>query len=336
MKNIRLKSAIITIITILILIFLLKDNFLLIIKEISNINIMLFLISIILYIAYFLIDNLVLYLLTKTYNKNIKLKKILRIGIETKFFNGITPLASGGQPWQVYKLGKEKIKYVDGTSIVSQNYLLFQIAMMIITTTCLIISKSTNIFHESYLIDKITLIGFIINLLMLGFLLFIGLTKKTNYKIIKFFVKILAKLKIIKNYEISVKRWEKRCNTYRENTLKLLKNKKIFIQGIILYLISTSIYYILPYFIFLSLNITNISVEITYIANALIFIAGCCMPLPGASGGMEYAYFGYFTYFLTNESTIFSSLIIWRLVTFYLPTIIGGIFFLKKEKNKKT
>ena len=335
MKNIKLKSALVFIITVLILLFLLKDNFSLIVKEICDINILFFIICLVLYALYFFVDSLVLFILTRTYKKDIKIKKILKMGIETKFFNGITPLASGGQPWQVYKLGKENIKYVDGASIVSQNYLLFQIAMMIITTVCLVISKSTNIFHESYLIDKITLIGFVINFFMLAFLLFIGLTKRTNYRVIGFFVRILAKLRIIKDYDTSIKRWEKRCSTYRDNTIKLLKNKKTFWVGTFLYLISTSIYYVIPYFVFLSFGISDVSFFASFVAGALIFIAGCCMPIPGASGGMEYAYFGYFTYFLANDSLLFSTLIIWRLVTFYLPTVIGGVFFLGKEKKVK-
>ena len=333
MKNIKLKSILVIILTIIILTLLVKDNLPAIIKEITNINIIFFLIAIILYIIYFIIDNIVLYILTKTYNQNIKFKKILKIGMETKFFNGITPLASGGQPWQVYKLGKENIKYTDSASIVSQNYLLFQIAMMIITTICLISAKITNIFNQSPIINKITMLGYIINFLMLIFLLYIGLTKKTNYKIITFFIKILAKLKIIKNKETKIKKWNKRCTNYQNNTIKLLKNKKLFIKGIILYLISTSIYYLITYFIFLSLNIKNIPISTSYIGSALIFIAGCCMPLPGASGGMEYSYYGYFTNPLKNNSLIFSSLIIWRLITFYMPTIIGSIFFLKKEKK---
>ena len=326
MKNIKLKSMIIFVITAIILYLLLKDNFSLILSEITSINIVFFVIACLLFVLYFLIDNTALFILTRMYNEDIKISNIFKLGIETKFFNGITPLASGGQPWQVYRLGKYGINYVDGTSIVSQNYLLFQIAMLIITSLCLIAFPFFGVLSNSFLFI-ITIFGFLINLFVLAFLLLIGFGKKINYKVISFFIKIFTKLKFVKDYETSLNNWKERCKNYRNNTVFLFKNKKVLIIGVILYLISTSIYYLIPSFVFLSFGVNNISFVDVFIASSLIFIAGCFIPIPGASGGMEYAYLEYFTPLLSNQTILYSTLIIWRFITFYLPTFIGGIYF---------
>lgn len=331
MKNIKLKSMIIFVITAIILYILLKDNFFLILSEITNINIVFFVIACLLFVFYFLIDNTVLFILTRMYNKDIKISSILKLGIETKFFNGITPLASGGQPWQVYRLGKYNINYVDGTSIVSQNFLLFQIAMLIITSLCLIVFHFFGVLSNSFLYF-ITILGFLINLLVLSFLFLIGFGKKINYKVISFFIKIFTKLRLVKDYETTLNNWKIKCQNYRNNTIYLFKNKKVLIIGIILYLISTSIYYLIPYFVFLSFGVNNISFVDVFIANSLIFIAGCFIPIPGASGGMEYAYLEYFTPLLSNQTILYSTLIIWRFITFYLPTFIGGIYFCFRKR----
>ena len=326
MKNIKLKSMIIFVITAIILYLLLKDNFSLILSEITSINIVFFVIACLLFVLYFLIDNTALFILTRMYNEDIKISNIFKLGIETKFFNGITPLASGGQPWQVYRLRKYNINYVDGTSIVSQNYLLFQIAMLIITSLCLIAFPFFGVLSNSFLFI-ITIFGFLINLFVLAFLLLIGFGKKINYKVISFFIKIFTKLKFVKDYETSLNNWKERCKNYRNNTVFLFKNKKVLIIGVILYLISTSIYYLIPSFVFLSFGVNNISFVDVFIASSLIFIAGCFIPIPGASGGMEYAYLEYFTPLLSNQTILYSTLIIWRFITFYLPTFIGGIYF---------
>lgn len=332
MKNIKLKSMIIFVITIFILYILLKDNFSIILSEITDINILFFAVACLLFIVYFLVDSTALFILTRMYNKNIKFSDIVKMGIETKFFNGITPLASGGQPWQVYRLGKYSINYVDGTSIVSQNFLLFQIAMLIITSISLVIFHFFDVFSSDSLLYIVTIIGFLINLSVLGFLLVIGFTKRINYNVISFFVKIFAKLRLIKDYETTLNNWKKRCKAYRNNTIWLFRNKKVLVFGVILYLISTSIYYFIPFFVFLSFGINDIRITTIYITSALIFIAGCCVPIPGASGGMEYAYIEYFSPFLSNQAILYSTLIIWRFITFYLPTFIGGLYFCFRKK----
>ena len=331
MKNIKLKSMIIFVITAIILYILLKDNFSLILSEITSINIVFFVIACLLFVIYFLIDNTALFILTRMYNKDIKISNIFKLGIETKFFNGITPLASGGQPWQVYRLRKYNINYVDGTSIVSQNYLLFQIAMLIITSLCLIAFHFFGVLSNSFLYI-ITIFGFLINLFVLAFLLLIGFCKKINYKVISFFIKIFTKLRLVKDYETTLNNWKVRCQNYRNNTICLFKNKKVLIIGIILYLISTSIYYLIPYFVFLSFGVCNINFVDVFITSSLIFIAGCFIPIPGASGGMEYAYLEYFTPLLSNQTILYSTLIIWRFITFYLPTFTGGIYFCFRKR----
>lgn len=332
MKNIKLKSIIVFVITVFILYILLKDNFSIIMNKITDINILFFSVACLLFIVYFLVDSIALFILTRMYNKSIKLSDIVKIGIETKFFNGITPLASGGQPWQVYRLGKHNINYVNGTSIVSQNYLLFQIAMLIITSVSFVIFHFFDSFSSNNFLYLVTIIGFLINLLVLVFLLIIGFTKKINYKVISFFVKIFAKLRFIKDYDTTLDNWKKRCETYRNNTIWLFNNKKILVFGVILYLISTSIYYFIPFFVFLSLGVNDISITTIYILSALIFIAGCFIPIPGASGGMEYAYLEYFSPFLSNQAVLYSTLIIWRFITFYFPTFVGGLYFCFRKK----
>ena len=73
MKNIKLKSIIVFVITIFILYILLKDNFSLILSEITSINIVFFVIACLLFVIYFLIDNTALFILTRMYNKDIKI-----------------------------------------------------------------------------------------------------------------------------------------------------------------------------------------------------------------------------------------------------------------------
>lgn len=64
----------------------------------------------------------------------------------------------------------------------------------------------------------------------------------------------------------------------------------------------------------------------TLVAGEYIYIMGCYVPIPGATGGMELGLVGFFGNFISGP--ILSSLmVLWRFLTYYLPTIIGAIVF---------
>ena len=62
---------------------------------------------------------------------------------------------------------------------------------------------------------------------------------------------------------------------------------------------------------------------------------GCYVPIPGATGGMEFGFIGFFRNFITGNK-LHALLIIWRFLTYYLPTILGSIIYniFKSNANK--
>ena len=57
---------------------------------------------------------------------------------------------------------------------------------------------------------------------------------------------------------------------------------------------------------------------------------GCYVPIPGASGGMEYGFAGFFGHFVTGYY-LDTLLVSWRFITYYLPVIFGAIVFNVKK-----
>ena len=68
------------------------------------------------------------YVIAKKSETNLSLKDSYSLQLETNFFNGVTPFALGGQPFQLYLLKhKNKIPYLKGTNIIFCDYYAFQI-----------------------------------------------------------------------------------------------------------------------------------------------------------------------------------------------------------------
>jgi len=249
------------------------------------------------------------------------------LGIITKFFNGITPLATGGQPMEVYEMHKRGIDYKSGANIVIQNYIVFQIALVFWAIVSIILNQVLNLFKYIPVLKQLTIIGFIINFVILLVLFLISFSKRFNKTLITFIINVLAKIKIVKEKDKSIEKWSKTCDEYYENAKVLLNNKKVFFKCILFQIISLGIYYVLPLYIAYSLNLgENLTILNTIAASSYIYVMGCYVPIPGASGGMEFAFLGFFGNFL-DASPLKAVLILWRFMTYYIPTIVGAIVF---------
>ena len=327
MKHAKRNGIIILIITLLVLGFILKDDYHIIISTLKQANLLWFLVTVLLYFVYFIFDQLSLHNIIKQYSKDFKFQFSMYLGIITKFFNGITPLATGGQPMEVYEMHKKGVDYKSGANIVIQNYIVFQIALVFWGIISITLNQFLHFFKYVPVLKQLTIIGFIINFAILIILFMVSFSKKFNKIILTFFIRILSKLRIIKDKDNKLKKWEKICDDYYENAKVLLHNKKIFFKCIFFQIISLCIYYILPLFIAYSLNLgVNLTFLNTVAASSYIYVMGCYVPIPGASGGMEYAFLGFFGNFL-SDSPLKALLIMWRFMTYYAPTIIGAIVF---------
>ena len=279
------------------------------------------------FLIFFLADQFSIYLISKKYKKNIKFSFIVYLGIITKFFNGITPLSTGGQPMQVYEFYKKGIPVSKGTNIVVQNYICFQISLVFWGIVAVILNKTLNLFKYVPVLKQLTIIGFILNIAILILLFLASYSNKFVKKIAESIINFLFKIKLVKNKEKQLKKWRKSCDEYHNGAKVLLEDKKTFIIGIVSQLISLGAFYILPVFLAYAIHVgNNMTIINNLAAGAYIYLMGCYVPIPGASGGMEFAFLGFLGNFVKGFK-LNALLVLWRFITYYLPTIIGGIVF---------
>ena len=79
-------------------------------------------------------------------------------------------------------------------------------------------------------------------------------------------------------------------------------------------------------------DFTSLNIENTLTASAYVLLMGAFVPIPGASGGIEYGFLSFYSNFLT-KSKVSVVLLIWRFITYYMPMIIGAIVFNLDERK---
>ena len=332
--NVKKNSFIVLLLTILILVFVLKDNFAEVIKDIYTTNYLLLFIAIFIFFLSYLFDSLSFYYVVKQYKKDYTVNKAMRLNILTHFFNGITPLASGGQPMQIYVLHKDKVRLSDASSCVIQFYVIYQIALMIIGSICLVYSLLFQYIDARPVAMHMFIIGFIINVGILLFLIFVSFNRKFNKAVVRTIIKFLSKLHIIKNKEETIKKWDANCDGFYESAQVMKKNKKVLINGVLLQILQLLCRLSIPLFVVLAVGANHhLNYFSTIAISSFITICSCYIPIPGATGGVEYGFASFFAGFIADDG-IRAVLILWRFITYFLPVIAGGIVFNIQTKDK--
>lgn len=329
----KLNIIILVIITALVLYFSLKDDFSSIVNQILTMNIWYLLIAFVLLFLFWIFRSYPMYSFCKKINKDFKFRSAFQLVLRTQFFNAITPFATGGQPYQIYYLKQAGIDYASSTSVVLENFIVYQIALVILGLIALISNNIFHIFNKVYLLQKLIALGFILNTLVIVVMFVVAFSKKLNKKLIDFGINILTKLHIVKNKEETLKKWELNINRFHKSAKVLLKDKKTFITNILYNFIALCCLYLIPLFVLYSMGDFNaFSSGVAIITSAYIMIIGSFVPIPGGTGGLEYGFVQFYGNFITG-SKLSAMMLVWRFITYYFGMIVGAIALnIKKVK----
>lgn len=334
MKSVKRNSIIILILTIGMLVFMMRKDYKNIAYWLVNSNKLFILIAIVVFSLSLFIDSYSFHLLVKQYTNKYNFKKTLQLNIMTKFFNGITPLSSGGQPLQIYELHKNGVRVNDGTNIIMQFFIVFQIGLVSISSVMIVLNNFLHIFEKNPLLKKLTIIGYCLNVLGLLLFIFVSFNKRFNIKICKIIIRFLHKIKIVKNKDEQIEKWTIRCTEFYESALKFRKNPSVLIKSSLLQVAQLILLYSVPLFIAYSIkDSSKINLFNSIAASSYIFLIGCYVPIPGGTGGMEFGFMGMFKHIL-RKSSVTAATILWRFVTYYLPVIVGGVIFNVTRRTK--
>lgn len=330
----KLKSkfniVLLIIVTVLVLYLSLKDNFFEVVEGFKKLNAFWIIISVIITLGYYYFRSLSLYTFVRKF-KDIDFKQIFRISFITQFFDGITPSSSGGQPYQIYALNKEKISVVDATNIAIQNFIVYQIALVFLGFIAVITNNYLNLFSSVGQIKNLIILGFIINVIVIVGLFSLAFMKKLNKIIIKIVINILGHF--ISDKEKVIKNLNEYVDKFHDGALILLKNKKDFVKTIMYNFIALSLLYLTPLIILYGLgDYTSMNIVKTIVSSAHVMLIGSFIPIPGASGGLEYAFTQFYGVFI-KDSVLILVMLLWRSLTYYMGVIIGGLLLNIRKKR---
>lgn len=239
-----------------------------------------------------------------------------------KYYDLITPLSTGGQPFQVYYLNKRSVKGEIATSVPLAKYIFSQIMFVGFAIVVLI----TNIgVTNNELIVSAAWVGVLLNFLLLAGVFVLSISKKIGPRIVIGILKLLSKLRIVKNYETAFLKVMRFVREYQKSMRYFTSN--IFVVGLSLLI---SLAYILvqasiPYFIYAAFNGVDPSMWWPIVSKLIMLeFAVSFVPLPGGAGAAEFSFVAMFKVLFPQEGAFFWALLIWRFIVYY-AFILQGI-----------
>lgn len=319
----------------IVLYFSLKDNYKETLEILKSVNKVWILVAIFLVASYWFFKAISLNKIIKKFKNEFGFRKTFSFILKINFFNAITPFASGGQPYELYYLKKEKIKMADVTTIVIQKFVIYQIALVLLGILAIIFNHMFQIFKSNDLLKQLVTIGFVVNFFVTVILFVLAFTKKINKFVINIVIKVMFKLKIVKDCKEKINKFNNYINDIYLGTKKLLENKREFIGLICLNLMSLICLYLVPLALLYSTgDYTSYNGLIAIVSSAYVMLIGSFVPIPGGSGGLEFGFLKFYGSFVKG-GTLTAIMIMWRFVTYYIPMIIGAIALNIKGKKEK-
>lgn len=333
MKNNKKNIIIIIILSIIVAFLVLKDNFTEKVHYLFSINPLCLILAFSLIVLYWILKGIALYYCANQVEKKYTKKKGIKLMITTQLFHAITPFATGGQPWQIYRLKKEGISLSDSTNIIVEDFITYQIALILLGIIAVISNHILNILPKDSTLGYLVTVGFAINTIVVIFLFIVSFNKKCNRIIIKAVVNILEKLKIVKDKQKIINKTDEYIRNFHKSAKILLNNKKAFLKIIGLNFIALSILYSIPFTLMLGLNI-YVNPFYVICTSAYVMLIDSVVPTPGSTGGLEYGFMSFFSNFI-KDPQLSIIMIVWRIVTYYFGIFVG-LSFLNTFKEEKT
>lgn len=338
-KKKKLKSflniTIFVVITCIVLYFALKDDYKSVIEGILHANILWLIVACLLVVSYWLFKAKIFYDFTRKFDKTYTYRKAFKLQLVTNFFNAVTPFSSGGQPFQIYTLKKQGVSLVNSTSIIVQNFIVYQIALVTLGLVSIISNHFLHFFSEASFLKHLVTIGFIINTAIIIGLFIIAFARKINKKIINIIIELLSKMKIVKDKEKTLENWNEYINNFHDGAKLLIKDKIFFLRLVFCAILGLTCLYAVPVIILYATgDYTSFNIFESVVSCAYVMLIGSFVPIPGGTGGIEYGFVSFFGNFIKGSS-LNVIMILWRFVTYYLGMLVGAVAVNIKEGKKK-
>ena len=294
-------------------------------------------------LVYMAIYPLSLCILARVRGIDVSLPTTYVIASTEHFFNCITPLATGGQPFQAHSFYRVKVKVSESTGLLLTNLLIFMISTTFYSVVGLFFWRELTA-HIDVLWKVVIIVGYSLNFLVTILIFTLGASVRLREWLIRaicFFTRFKP-LSWLKDKAEGIRLYFEQV---QEAFGDLTRKKSHFLLALFTKIMAFAFLYGSTYFAVLSMGVAADASEIPLIlfGAAFAITAVGFVPTPGASGGVEGAagqVFKSIVIILSGASVMPTAhvlangvMLIWRLASYYFVIAVSLLFYIGLEAH---
>ena len=267
----------------------------------------------------------------------------LKTSLLGKYYDNITPFASGGQPFQIHYLHKKGFSGGESTAVI---FIKFCFNILIWLAICLCLMVFNRGALDVYVADDtqrrlfvvLGWIGFAINCSIPVVIIAFAVFPKLMETLTRWFLALGYKLKIVKSRDAVVIKAKRIAKDFRA-AFVIMTHKPLHAVGLALICVCEQFLSImLPYLVVVAMAGATIEPNVQLMfaimtMNVYVSMSVTAVPTPGNSGALETA----FSLVLTSvaEGVLFWTVFGWRFLSYYSFILIGLCIFIADFIRKK-
>lgn len=300
----------------------------------SGSNVIYFFIAMVLGLLALVAEALKFFVMIKKTTKKNMLGLSIKSAIMGKYYDNITPLGSGGQPFQIYYLAKGGVPGAESMYLPTASFFLNQLAFLILCIMAFVLNSGLIADQPAFLI--MAYVGAAFSIFLPTMIFVISFMPKLRAKIIRFCVRVSFKFKFIKNKGAATRKANKLVNDYKRSLIMLTKSKGTLLIITLLSFIYQMALCSIPYFVIRACGVSYSWFD-SLCTCIFVYAAISFIPTPGNSGAAEVSFAMLFT-MLQGLASVSSywAMAYWRFCCYFLGVLIGMAFIIvNMVKNNK-
>jgi len=255
----------------------------------------------------------------------------------SRFYDNITPLSTGGQPFQIYYLNKRGLNASSATSVPLAKYIYSQIVYIVLSALVLFLDGGALLvgMKLSPIIVSMCYIGLVLNLLVVLVVFALSVNKKVAPKIMLGILKLLKFLHIIKDEKAVFEKVMKITREYIVTFRMFIGSWWIILSEVVLSVASILCNYTIAFSVYCIFCDFDLSLWFTFFVIQLACdLAISFIPIPGGAGTAELSFSAlcnplYVAALGSGAGGLFVwAILFYRILTYYGYLIQGGLMIL--------
>lgn len=271
------------------------------------------------------------YIMLRRTTGTANLRTAFEVAALGKYYDNITPLGAGGQPFQAVYLHRSGIDSGTSAAVPVAGFLSLQGAFILLAAAVLIfggrIVDSAGLMIPAY-------VGLLFYLFIPLAIIFFAISPSVTERVLRFFIQLFAKLRLIKHPEEKEASFIATLHDSIVSMSTIFKSKFQFLEITLLSLLFQISLCSMPYFVLRAFGNT---LSFIHVFKYCIYIYLCItfIPTPGNSGAAEGSFYALFS--VLGQGHLFWAMLVWRFFCYYMFIITGfAITIFGRRKKEHT